>query len=149
MRLGEGVRQLSRQLHPVVLEYGGIAAALRSYGAEFSGVHGIGISVDAVGEFENVPPAVGLCLYRVAQEALQNVAKHSKAKQATVRLERGAEYVSLVIKDWGQGFQEMPDGAERGLGLVSMGERVRLVNGGLNIQSSPGEGTTVTVSIPC
>jgi hypothetical protein len=60
--------------------------------------------------------------------ALENVAKHSKANQATVRLERGPDYVSPVIKDWGLGFQDVPEGAERGLGLVSMGERVRLVN---------------------
>jgi signal transduction histidine kinase len=66
-----------------------------------------------------------------------------------VRLERGPDYVSLVIQDWGLRFQDTPEGADRGLGLVSMGEWVRLVNGALNIQISPGEGTTVTLSIPC
>ncbi len=148
-RLGEGVRHLARKLHPAVLEYSGIAAALKSYGAEFGAVNGIGISVEASGAFEGVPSTVGLCLYRVAQEALQNVGKHSKAAKATVRIARTSGSICLVVQDAGQGFQDTRASAERGLGLVSMGERVRLANGTLDIKSAVGEGTTVTIVIPC
>ena len=144
-RLADRVRGMARQLHPAVLEYSGIAAALQSLGTEFSLVNAIQVSVEALGEFDGVPAPVGLCLYRVAQEALQNVAKHSQAKSAKVRIEREGDCVRLVIQDQGRGFAA---GGGRGLGLVSMSERVRLVNGLLNIQSAPGEGTIVRVSIP-
>jgi PAS domain S-box-containing protein len=147
-RLSEGVRHLARRLHPAVLEYSGIAAALQSYGIEFSAVNRIEVTVEASGSFEDVPGPVGLCLYRVAQEALQNVSKHSQAAAATVRIERREGCISLVVQDSGRGFPDTRSGSDRGLGLVSMSERVRLVNGALNIESTPGEGTTVTVSIP-
>jgi PAS domain S-box-containing protein len=169
-RMAQRVRHMARRLHPAVLEYSGIASALQSYGAEFSAVNQIEIMVEASGEFEDVPAPIGLCLYRVTQEALQNVAKHSQATTATVRIERLPDLVSLVIQDRGKGFQPLesagPDEsqsgdesaagegqargiASRGLGLVSMSERVRLVNGTLKIESAPGTGTTVSVSIPC
>jgi PAS domain S-box-containing protein len=143
------VRHLSRKLHPAVLEYSGIAAALRSFSTEFSAVSGISVMVEAEGSFDDVPAPIGLCLYRVTQEALQNVVKHSKARHANVRIERHPDTVSLMIRDTGQGFEEAQSNAERGLGLVSMSERVRLAHGAIEIQSLPGEGTTINVSIPC
>jgi PAS domain S-box-containing protein len=148
LRLADGIRHLARKLHPAVLEYSGIAAALQAYGTEFGAVTGIEISVEAYGMFEDVPGPVGICLYRLAQEALQNVAKHSKAPSATVRIERYTHFISLVIKDSGVGFQPDSTGAARGLGLVSMSERVRLVSGTLTILSAPGQGTTLLVSVP-
>lgn len=148
-RLADGIRHLARQLHPAALEYSGIAAALRSYAAEFSAVNGIAVEVEASGVFEDVAAPIGLCLYRVAQEALQNVAKHAQAKAAAVWIERGDGSIRLVIKDSGRGFQYPRAGTDRGLGLVSMSERVRLANGTLNIQSAIGEGTTVMVTVPC
>jgi signal transduction histidine kinase len=140
---------MARQLHPAVLEYSGISAALQSLGAEFGAVNEIQVSVQASGEFSDVPAPVGLCLYRVAQEALQNVSKHSTAKKAAVRITRGSGSVQLVIEDRGVGFQETLAGSGRGLGLVSMRERIRLVNGALEIESAPGKGTSVIVTIPC
>ncbi|HEY3837280.1 MAG TPA: PAS domain S-box protein [Bryobacteraceae bacterium] len=144
-RLADSVRNMARQLHPAVLEYSGIAAALQALGSEFTEVNGIHVTVTSQGDLSGIPAPIGLCLYRVAQEALQNVAKHAHASEATVRIERANGTVRLTIRDVGQGFQP---GAGRGLGLVSMSERVRLVNGSISIRSAPGQGTTITVNIP-
>jgi PAS domain S-box-containing protein len=147
--LGDALRHLSRRLHPAVLEYSGIAAALKSYATEFSMVNGITITLEAEGAFDDVPAPIGLCLYRVTQEALQNVVKHSNSASAKVRIQRYPDVVTLTITDSGQGFTGSRPNADGGLGLVSMEERVRLVHGAIDIQSAPGEGTSISVSVPC
>ncbi|HEY4362057.1 MAG TPA: PAS domain S-box protein [Bryobacteraceae bacterium] len=144
----ESVRRLSHELHPAVLEHSGIAAALESYCEKFSVLNHIEVSLDAEGRFDDISPAVALCLYRVTQEALQNVAKHSAAKQAHVELSRSNGQVHLKISDEGRGFEAARSVPRAGLGLVSMKERARLVNGTLHIDSAPGKGTRLRVSIP-
>ena len=100
---------------------------------------------------ENVPsaldPRVALCLYRIAQEALHNIARHSRAQDADLRLRTEHESLVLQIADSGIGFQS--EKAERaGLGLVSMRERVALVNGHLELHALPGRGTRIRVRVP-
>jgi PAS domain S-box-containing protein len=143
--LAESIRHLSHDLHSPVLEHSGIAAALRSYCAEFTSLSHVTVSVSAEEAFDDLSPATALCMYRITQEALRNVAKHSGASQAEVRLARSKECVRLMISDAGTGFS--PDRAV-GLGLVSMKERARLVNGTFHIDSEINRGTTLTVSIP-
>ena len=104
--------------------------------------------MSAEGTFDDLPAEVGLCLYRVAQEALQNVAKHSGAKQAEVRLRMAEDGVVLTVADRGRGFDAAAPAPHSGLGLISMKERARLLHGQLKIVSAPGEGATLEVSIP-
>ena len=146
--IAEHVRRISHELHPATLELAGIGVALRSYCARFSADQRIEIELDAEGEFSDISAEAALCLFRVAQEALQNAAKHSGAKQAEVRLERTAGEVRLTVTDHGFGFNMDSAPNRAGLGLVSMRERARLLNGRLEINSSPGMGTTLSVSIP-
>ncbi len=144
----ESVRRLSHELHPAILEHSGIAAALESYCTQFSALNHIDVALDAAGRFDDVSPAVALCLYRVAQEALQNVAKHSGARQVQVELSRSSGQLHLQVSDAGRGFEAARSVPRAGLGLVSMKERARLVHGTLRIESAPGKGTRLRVSIP-
>lgn len=146
--LAESVRHLSHRLHPAILELAGIASALRAHCAEFTSVSGVKVSFTSKGEFDDLSPATAICIYRVAQEALQNVAKHADAKQAVVALKRSGRSVSLAITDYGAGCDADGNRVSGGLGLVSMKERVRLVNGNFSFNSEPGRGTSVEVKIP-
>jgi len=146
--LAEGIRRLSHELHPAVLKHAGLAAALRAYCSEFSSLTGVRVALEAEGSFEGLPSAASLCIYRIVQEALQNVAKHARVTDASVQLSRSPGIVSLTIADRGAGMAPDRTGAAAGLGLVSIKERTRLVNGTVRIQSAPNRGTTITVTIP-
>lgn len=146
--LGEGIRRLSHDLHPAVLKHAGLAAALRAYCSEFSALTGVRVALEAEGSFERVPPATALCIYRIVQEGLQNVAKHARVTEASVQLRHLPGMVSLIIADRGAGMAPDRTGAAAGLGLVSIKERTRLVNGTVDLQSMPNRGTTITVRIP-
>jgi signal transduction histidine kinase len=98
---------------------------------------------------EPLPPEVATCLYRVAQEALHNVQKHAQgASHVRLRLSGDSESVRLCIQDDGAGFDSETGTAAHGLGIISMKERVRLVQGDFSICSQPGQGTTLTVLVP-
>jgi PAS domain S-box-containing protein len=146
--LSESVRRMAHQLHPAVLDDLGLEPALRSYCAEFSRIAKIPVTFSCEGLPQSPPPDVALCLYRVAQEALRNIGKHSRAPDARVELEVADDGVRLSVADSGVGFH--PDAARRarGLGIASMQERVRLVNGSIRIESEPGKGTRITVQVP-
>ncbi len=146
--IAEGVRRISHDLHPAVLELAGIVPALRSYCRQFSSDNGVAVSLEAGENFEQISADAALCLYRIAQEALQNVAKHSGAKEARIELQRAGEGVLMTVADRGRGFDAEAPAAHAGLGLVSMQERARLLNGRLKIASLPGAGTTLEVLIP-
>jgi signal transduction histidine kinase len=91
---------------------------------------------------------VAVCLYRIAQEAIRNAAKHSQAKEAWVEIGQNRDAIRLSIKDKGVGFDLRTLKVGRGLGLVSMRERVQLISGSLTIKSAPGDGTCVEVRVP-
>lgn len=95
-----------------------------------------------------LPEDVSLCLYRVAQESLRNIAKHAKAKSIAVILSRAADGIKLCVEDTGEGFDVRKVKGKGGLGLISMEERVRMVSGRFSIKSQPGKGTTVEVFVP-
>jgi PAS domain S-box-containing protein len=146
--LAESTRRLSHELHPAVLTHAGLAAALTEYCAEFGDRTGINVSLDTRGVFEDVPSPVALAVYRITQEALQNVAKHASVKEARVELTRLNGTVALRVSDRGVGFDASRTAPRAGLGLVSIRERTRLVNGTVEIASSGSEGTSLTVGIP-
>ena len=142
------MRDLSHQLYPAILEHSDLATALAASAAEFSSASGVNVSFAATGSFQDMPRTLALCVYRVTQEALQNVAKHSSAEKASVHLDRTRDGVRLTITDRGVGFHPGNARASGGLGLVSMRERVRLVRGIFRVESEPNRGTTLTVEIP-
>ncbi len=147
MELAEAMRHLSHELHPGILQYAGLSAALRGHCREFDHGHDIAVAYRPSESLGEVPPDVALCLYRVAQEALKNAAMHAKAGHASVTLTREGTDLVLTISDDGRGF-DLAEARGRGLGLISLEERVRLVRGRLAIDTAPQRGTTMRVTVP-
>jgi two-component system sensor histidine kinase UhpB len=146
IQMGTDIRHLSHELHPALLQEAGLPAALSSYCEEFSNVRGIPVSYEADESVDELSPWAALCIYRIAQEALGNVAKHSRANQVEVRLSPSDGNVCLSVSDDGVGFS--PSDKSGGLGLINMRERVHQLNGTFEFESEPGRGTTVRVAIP-
>lgn len=148
----DDIGNLVARLHPYRLEQLGLAAALRQQVEEFAELHALEVDFEATGwdrAAERADPSVEIGLYRIVQEALTNVARHARARSVSVTLHRDDDAIRLVVEDDGCGFD--PDSVApkgRGLGLVSLYERARLMGGALTIESSEERGTTVVVSIP-
>ena len=147
LQISEDVRQISHQLHPSVLEHSGLAPALEAFGRETGKQTGIAVTVTARDVPARIPRAIATGLYRVAQEALRNIAKHASAKSTAITLSGESGLLRLTIIDDGIGFDADAQEGNPGLGMVSMQERVRLLDGVLTVQSEPGEGTRVEVSV--
>ena len=147
--LSEDVHALAYQLHPAVLEELGLVEALRTACERFGRRGGeVALSVDV----DPVPAGLGkdaaLCLFRVAQEALTNVARHAEARAASLALRQRDGGLLLVVRDDGVGFDPAGPEARRRLGLANMRERVRLVDGTFEIESAPGRGTAIVAWVP-
>jgi PAS domain S-box-containing protein len=147
-KISEDLRRLSHQLHPSTLEHFGLAASLQDECDRVAGLRGIPAFADVQGDCESLPKPLQLCVYRIAQEALHNVAKHSGATQAAVLLERTPEHLKLTIEDDGAGFDVDAARARGGLGLSTMEERSRPFHGVFSLASQPGDGTKITVTFP-
>jgi signal transduction histidine kinase len=145
--LAHVIRSLSHELHPGVLQHAGLVAALQGHCAEFGRQHALAVTLSA-DDLGAIPPDVALCLYRVAQEALHNIAAHAGARQAHVALRRTAGGLELTITDDGQGFDLAEAQSRGGLGLISLDERVRLVGGSVRINTQLQHGTELQVEIP-
>jgi signal transduction histidine kinase len=141
------IHGLSHRLHSSALDYLGLGPALGRLTTEFSTRHQIAIDF-APGPLPVLPPDVALCLFRVTEESLTNIAKHSDASSARVTVRSDADGVSLTVEDAGIGFDV--DALERraGLGFVSMRERLRLVRGTVRVDSVPSRGTRIDVWVP-
>jgi signal transduction histidine kinase len=148
IRLSEDVHDLSRQLHPSILDDLGLVEALRSECAGFSRREGIAVDYRPEDVPASLPRDVALCVYRVAQEALRNVAKHAGARVALVTLARTGPDLVLRVRDEGRGFDPSSAHCRAGLGLSGMQERARLIGADLSITSSPGGGTAVELRVP-
>ncbi len=146
--LAQDIHQISRHLHPAVLQELGLEIAIESECTMYSQQEGIPVRFSSESVPEQIPGDVPLCLYRVLQESLQNIRKHALAKKVEVKLVRAANEILLVVEDSGTGFDPKDARHNGGLGLVSMGERVRLVGGNLSVSSKPGEGTRIEVRCP-
>jgi signal transduction histidine kinase len=142
----ESVRSLSQALHPVMLEEAGLESTLDWYIPTVERQSGIAISYEKQGEPYSVDSAAGVHVYRVVQEALNNVARHSGAKQAWVRLRFLRETLELEIEDHGVGITERPN--QRGIGLVAMRERSELMGGRIVFSRPPEGGTLVRLTVP-
>jgi two-component system CheB/CheR fusion protein len=141
------IRRVAYELHPSILDHLGLGVALRSYCSEFSKREGIKVKFSVQDQPESVREEVALCLYRVTQESLRNVAKHASAKTASVALAAGGDRLHLCVRDNGVGFD--PTAKHKGgIGLLSMKERVRLVDGQFTLKSSRGHGTRIDIWAP-
>jgi len=141
------VQALSHELHSTKLEYLGAVAGMRSWCKEFADRQNL--EIDFMADVSNtLPSEIGLTLFRILQEALHNAVKHSGVKRMEVKLSEQANKVRLVIRDSGKGFDLETALQGKGLGLTSMRERARLVNGSIAIDSRPMGGTTIQISVP-
>ena len=142
------LHHIAYELHPAILDQLGLVPALRQFASQLAARHGIGLEVSESDWPGELPAGVALALYRVAQEALQNAAKHSGAGGARVSLRGSPEGVALVVSDAGSGFDPATTPSAASLGLAGMRERLRLVGGALAVESRPGAGTSVTATVP-
>ena len=148
IQIGADIRHISHELHPALLQESGLPAALSSYCEEFSKVRGLPVLCEVDATASELSGGSALCLYRIAQEALGNAAKYSKAKKVEVRLSRADDRVCLSVSDDGVGCDPSQIGKSGGLGVISMRERVLQLNGTFEFASEPGNGTTVRVTVP-
>ena len=146
--LADDVHRLSRRLHPAILDDLGLEAALREECLGFAQSDGIPVEFHAQDVPRTVPADVALCLFRVGQEALRNIGKHAGAEQVHCVLACHESDLVLTIEDAGAGFKPEEARRQGGLGLISMEERVRLVNGEFFVRSQPGKGTEIEVHVP-
>jgi two-component system sensor histidine kinase UhpB len=143
-QLDRDVDHLVWELRPTALDDLGLRAALTNYVQDWSKRVGISAHLHTSGLWDNrLPSEAETTLYRIAQEALTNVAKHSHAGTVEVILERRADHVVLIVEDDGVGFE--PGCGTQGFGLVGMQERAALVGANLQIESAVGQGTTILV----
>jgi PAS domain S-box-containing protein len=146
--LGSDLHYLSHRLHSSTLDSLGLVAALNSLCAEFRDYHSIEISFVEDDVPHSIPREVALCLFRITQEALQNVKKHSCADSAEVRVQGLEQKIHLSVSDRGVGFDPWTVSRQDGIGIRSIEERVRLVGGQFTIHSQPTEGTKIDVWVP-
>ena len=146
--LGKDIQALSHRLHSSKLDYLGIASAANSFCKEMSEQQKVEIDFRHAGIPGSLPKEISLCLFRVLQESLQNAAKHSGVRHFEVDLHGTPDGIQLTVSDLGAGFDLQDAMNHRGLGLISMRERLQLVRGELSIRSQPGRGTTVVARVP-
>jgi PAS domain S-box-containing protein len=144
---------LAWELRPSVLDDLGLSAAMKRFVVDWSSHFNIPAEFHQIGlDGKNLLPEIEINLYRIGQEALNNISKHAKATNVSAILERRDGTVSLIIEDDGKGFEPskkvVMTGDDRGLGLVGMKERAELVGGKIEIESSPNSGTTIYVRVP-
>jgi PAS domain S-box-containing protein len=146
--IASDIHGISRRLHPSIIETLGIAKAIESECRNYSQRENIQVQCDARPIPVQVRSEIPLCLFRIVQEGLRNIAKHARAEKVQVSLRFEDNEICLCIRDDGIGFSPDPIRKRTGLGLASMNERVRLIQGCVKIASSPGKGTLIEVRVP-
>jgi signal transduction histidine kinase len=143
-----GIQTLSHELHSAKLQYLGIAAAMRGFCEEFEGQTKVKIDFKSHDLPSPLSPDISLCLFRVLQEAVHNSAKHSGVRHVEVQLWGTSGVIHLTVSDSGAGFDSEAAKQNRGLGLISMEERLKLLEGTFSIESQPGRGTQIHAQVP-
>ena len=146
--LAEDLHRICHRLHPLILDNLGLVAGVEFLCNEHSRMSGIDPEFVCETVPNGVPSNVALCLYRVVQEALNNVHKHASAKQVAVTLRGRAKGIQASVTDSGRGFEVSYGGPKPGLGLIFMCERVNLLGGRSWIRSAPGRGTRIEAFVP-
>lgn len=147
-KLSKDIHDMSRQIHPAILDDLGLVDAIRSECDVFSDREEIYVEYKTKNIPSSVPRDVAICIYRVTQESLRNIAKHAGTGKAFVSLVGHDSHLVLTIRDTGVGFDTAHRKSQKGIGLKSIRERIRLVNGDLTIKSKPGLGTVIKVIVP-
>jgi PAS domain S-box-containing protein len=146
--LGVDVQALSHRLHSSKLEHLGLSAASAAFCRELSQRKGVHIDFSSEDVPRSLPEEISLCLFRVLQEALQNAVKHSGSNQCKVSIQSQADAIVLTVSDSGCGFLAEETLKNPGIGLISMRERIKIVNGELLIDSQKGRGTVIRAKVP-
>lgn len=146
--LAREIREISHNLHPSILRTCGLHQALQEYCIEFEKLHDIAVGLSCTSAVDLISPQAALCLFRVTQEALQNVAKHAATDLVEISLVQEKQACVLTIRDYGCGFDRTAVYRGNGLGLISMEERLRALQGTLSIFTKKGRGTTIVVRVP-
>ena len=148
IKVSEDVHHISRQLHPSILDDLGLVRAIESQCLTFFRREQIQITFLKENVPSRIPADIALCLYRVVQESLRNIIRHSQAGGAEIFLKGADDSISLTIEDAGIGFDPLEVRHKPGLGLASMRERAQLVQGDFSIKSQPGQGTVISIRVP-
>lgn len=152
VQIGTEVNRIIRELRPTLLDTLGLVPSIRQYAETTLGHLGISVSLEHRGNFDSLPPEVEAGLFRFAQGAIGNIARHSQAKNVNIFLECKANDLLLRIIDDGRGFEVSEitgiEQSGRGRGLFSMKERISLLGGACSVKSKLGEGTVVTARVP-
>ena len=148
VELSEDVHALSYRLHPTVIEDLGLVEALRAECDRVARSEPIRVALDTGAVPAKLPADAAVGLFRVAQEALRNVARHAKASDVRVALHGGNGRLVLAVRDNGTGFEDSRKESGASLGIASMRERMRLLDGAVEVDSAPGRGTTITAWVP-
>lgn len=148
VRISEDVHAISRQLHPSILDDLGLIDAIKSESNRFTRVEGIKINLRKRNLPPKIPKDISLCIYRVIQSGLINIAKHAKASKINISLIGRNNTLCLTIKDNGVGFDMEKYKKKPGLGLESMKERIYLIHGDFSMKSQPGKGTELKAKVP-
>ena len=146
--LSSDIHMISRQLHPSILYDLGLIKAIETECNNYTRLRGISPTLDLDNTIKDVPKEIALCLYRILQEGLRNIGKHARASDIQVRLYMKKNTICLFLKDNGIGFDSASAKERAGIGLASMVERARLINGDLSIESGTEKGTTIKLNIP-
>jgi signal transduction histidine kinase len=145
----EDVRQMALDLRPNVLDDLGLEQAIHWFADRCSQNNGLKVSVRTSGDFRDLPERYLVTIYRVIQESLSNVVKHSHAQSTLVELIREPDLIYVKVADDGKGFKvNNPYGKKDSLGILGMKERISLLGGQFELQSKPGNGVTISASIP-
>lgn len=148
MQIAASLRNMSHQLHPGTLQCVGLGVALESLAERFRKQSGIGAEVSVAEQLRSIYPKADLCIYRVAQKCLENVTKHARADHVWIVVARLSRRVQLTVSDNGCGFIPSEVMNKGGLGLLEMDARAWSVRGTLRINSAPGRGTEVCLTVP-
>lgn len=146
--LSNDLRRVAHQLHPATLDHLGLAVALRSYAEEYSRSTAIRVKFIGIQVPREIPIEVASGMYRIAQEALRNVGKHSSNAEVEIVLAKTSAGLALFVRDTGEGFDIDSVRAKGGLGLISMQERVRLLDGIFSLETKPGKGVLISIQCP-
>jgi signal transduction histidine kinase len=152
-RAMEETQRLAQGLRPMMLDDMGLEPALKRYASDFAQAYGVAVSVDTIGlKGERLPAQVETALFRIAQEALTNIAKHAAAQHVNILLSRHLSDIQMIVEDDGVGFASGYDSKtpipSNHLGLYGMRERVGMLGGVIAFESMPGQGTVIHVRVP-
>jgi PAS domain S-box-containing protein len=142
------IRALSHEIHPAILEQAGLVPALTSLAAELMRLEAFDLQLILPDTPDPIPREIAVGIYRITQESIRNVLRHAGTRRATLELAIEDDVVTLVIRDHGRGFNTVRDRENVGLGLISIKERVHLLNGRLEVKSRVGRGTRLCVRVP-